>query len=177
MYRMRRGFLRVYLLKLIAEAESGLTGYDLMKKIEEETGFWRPSSGSIYPLLASFEAAGWITHRPGNRREKKIYTLTEKGEEVLQKANEARAEALEGMHRSIRVFAELFGEKAAQELSAPVFGEESHPIPSSLRRPLGRLRALLDALLREGLSEAEAEEIGRILERTSKELREYVKGN
>jgi hypothetical protein len=81
------------------------------------------------------------------------------------------------MHRSIRVFAELFGEKAAQELSAPVFGEESHPIPSSLRRPLGRLRALLDALLREGLSEAEAEEIGRILERTSKELREYVKGN
>ena len=31
-----------------------------MKAIETETGFWRPSAGSLYPLLSTMREAGLI---------------------------------------------------------------------------------------------------------------------
>ena len=59
---MNRGILRFYVLKLISKSESPISGYSLMKLIEEETGFWRPSPGSIYPLLTSLEEEGLVKH-------------------------------------------------------------------------------------------------------------------
>ena len=45
---MLRGFLRIVVLKALAESPK--SGYALMKYIEERIGS-KPSSGSMYPLL------------------------------------------------------------------------------------------------------------------------------
>ncbi|MBS7627233.1 PadR family transcriptional regulator, partial [Candidatus Bathyarchaeota archaeon] len=45
-----KGFLRYKVLKLLKEKP--MAGSEIMGVIEEQTGgYWRPSPGSIYPLL------------------------------------------------------------------------------------------------------------------------------
>lgn len=173
MHRMRQGFLKFYLLKLLGER--AMSGYALMKRIEEETGFWRPSPGSIYPLLAALEDAGLIHHRAEG--DKKIYSLTAKGEETLAQAQEAKAEAHEGIRRSIRVLAGIFGEEATQDLAEPWGMHRSSAVPQVLRKRLAQLRGLIRELLVRELTEEEGEGIGEVLDETIRRLSTYVKGD
>src|SRR6516165_259709 len=53
-------------------------GYELMRRLEEQAGGrWRPSPGSVYPLLQLLEDEGLIrgTDQDGRR----VYELTETG--------------------------------------------------------------------------------------------------
>ncbi|HEX4012292.1 MAG TPA: PadR family transcriptional regulator [Candidatus Cybelea sp.] len=78
MRRFRRGILKFALLKLLAEMPSH--GYELIRAIREK-GFGG-GPGSVYPVLAALEAAGFIAGRDeGDRR---IYELTEKGRKMLE---------------------------------------------------------------------------------------------
>ncbi|MGQ9477599.1 MAG: PadR family transcriptional regulator [Candidatus Bipolaricaulia bacterium] len=170
---MRQGFLKFYLLKLLSESSGGLSGYELMKRIEEETGFWRPSPGSIYPLLAALEERELIRHRPEG--DKKIYSLTAKGEEALAKAQEARAEALEGMRRSIQLLAGIFGEDLAEGLTdEPLRAGRLSAVSPGLRARLVQLRALIRRILSRELEDEEVRGIARILEEAIEELRAYA---
>lgn len=79
------GFLKIALLKIISEEDSH--GYGLIRKIEEITDMsWKPSPGSIYPALQELEERGLIVKRAEDR--KIVYSITDKGREVLQKAQE-----------------------------------------------------------------------------------------
>jgi DNA-binding PadR family transcriptional regulator len=78
MRRFRRGILKFALLKLLAEMPSH--GYELIRAIREKG--WGGGAGSVYPLLAALEAAGFISGRDeGDRR---IYELTDKGKTMLE---------------------------------------------------------------------------------------------
>lgn len=73
---MRRGDIRAAMLALLAEAPGH--GYDLMRRLEDQSGgAWRPSAGSIYPTLQQLEDEGLVTstHTDGKR----VYTITEAG--------------------------------------------------------------------------------------------------
>jgi len=167
---MRQGFLKFYLLKLLGER--GMSGYELMKRIEEETGFWRPSPGSIYPLLAALEDAELIAHRAEG--DKKIYSLTERGQGALAQAREAKDEAREGVRRSIRVLAGIFGEEAAHDLTEPWDGRHLTAVPQELRKQISQLRGLIHELLSRELTEGEVKDICMILHETIRRLRAYV---
>jgi DNA-binding PadR family transcriptional regulator len=78
MRRLRRGFLKFAMLKLLAEAPRH--GYDLIRAIREKG--WAGGAGSVYPILGALEAAGYIVGRDeGDRR---TYELTEKGRKMLE---------------------------------------------------------------------------------------------
>ncbi len=169
---MKRGFLRFYLLKLIGKAPEGISGYALMKQIEAETGFWRPSPGSIYPLLAALEEAGLVEHRL--EADKKVYSLTDKGRDGLARAQAAKDEALEGVRRSIRVLGELFGKEMETELSAHL--DRIHRrVPPAMRGTMHELWRTIGEIPVRDLSAEELKEIDGILARTIKELRRYGK--
>ena len=74
-----RGFLKLLIARLLAKKE--LTGTQIMGILEDRSkGKWRPSPGSIYPLLSSLEEHELImTVRTEGRS--KIYTLSPKGHE------------------------------------------------------------------------------------------------
>ncbi len=120
--QIRRGLLKSYVLKLLGNGEK--SGYDIMHTIEQETGFWKPSAGSIYPLLQSLEEAGLIQHRSENR--KKLYSLTDTGRRAAATVAEAGNEVEESINRSISVFNSVFG---AEE---PHHGRHKH-LPDSLQ--------------------------------------------
>jgi DNA-binding PadR family transcriptional regulator len=77
MRRMRRGILKLALLKLLEELPRH--GYDLIRAVREKG--WGGGAGSVYPLLAALEAAGLIAGREeGDRR---VYDITDKGRQML----------------------------------------------------------------------------------------------
>jgi DNA-binding PadR family transcriptional regulator len=75
--RLRRGVLKLAMLKLLAELPRH--GYDLIRAFREQG--WSAGPGSIYPLLSLLESAGYVTsHQEGDRR---TYQVTEKGRTLL----------------------------------------------------------------------------------------------
>lgn len=103
---IRRGHLKFYILKLLLSEE--FTGYGLMKRIKEETGFWKPSTGSLYPLLDTMKDQGLITEteEPGGG---KRWAITPKGRSVYSEATDAKENLFENMRNSMLVFAKVFG--------------------------------------------------------------------
>lgn len=59
-------------------------GYEIMKEIEDRIGK-KPSTGQIYPLLERFKEEGLADYekKEVGGRVRKIYSLTEKGEETF----------------------------------------------------------------------------------------------
>src|SRR4030067_1953779 len=81
-----KGFLRYKLLKLISE--KAMSGSEIMREIDEQTnGVWKPSPGSIYPLLAWLQDNGYINEVASEEGIKR-YIITENGrvfQEELEK--------------------------------------------------------------------------------------------
>lgn len=78
-----RGLLRFLVLKMISEKP--MSGAEIMEQIEKQTGSWKPSPGSIYPLLASLHKKGFTKELPKNELGFKRYSFTEKGKKFLEK--------------------------------------------------------------------------------------------
>ena len=73
------GYLRLIVMKTLANRK--LSGYDLIKQIEKDTGTWKPSFGSIYPLLEKLLKEKLVQVDVRGRR--KLYFLTNEGKKHL----------------------------------------------------------------------------------------------
>ncbi|MCD6541626.1 PadR family transcriptional regulator [Candidatus Bipolaricaulota bacterium] len=166
MERVRSEHLKFYILKLLLKGR--YTGYGLMKAIEEETGFWRPSTGSLYPLLSRMREEGLIAEVEGP--EGKRWEVTPKGRELYTKATEAKRKLFQDMRESMLVFAKAFG-RTDLELLADRLGRLQEQ-----RDDLGGIAILFlelhDALWSlPPLSEEAKREAATILKRARDELR------
>jgi len=86
-----KGFLRYQLLRKLSERP--MSGSEIMNELENETkGYWKPSPGSIYPLLAWLQDQRYVEEAqqtdPGIRR----YTLTAQGKAFLDAETKSREE-------------------------------------------------------------------------------------
>ena len=110
----RRGLLRYMVLDLINE--SPLHGYEVIKHFQDEfNGLYQPSSGSIYPILQSFEEQGYINLEETDG--KKVYSITPKGKAFLNTMESKFQERIErmetfiskrkGLHKEMRNLAGL----------------------------------------------------------------------
>ncbi|MCD6530433.1 PadR family transcriptional regulator [Candidatus Bathyarchaeota archaeon] len=84
-----KGFLRYQVLELLNEKP--LSGSEIMNEIEDRTnGLWRPSPGSVYPLLAWLRDSGYIKEAPTEESGVKRYLLTENGKRLLEEQRKIR---------------------------------------------------------------------------------------
>src|SRR5579884_64409 len=75
---VRRGGLRPLVLRIISNSPKN--GAEIMDEIEKFTwGWWRPSPGSVYPLLEEMVNEGLVTKRSDGR-----YEITDKGRQELE---------------------------------------------------------------------------------------------
>jgi len=78
-----KGFLRYYVLRLLNEKP--MSGSEIMNEIAKRTdGHWKPSPGSIYPLIAWLQDKGYAKEVPEQEAGIKRYTLTDQGKMFLQ---------------------------------------------------------------------------------------------
>ena len=63
-----------------------MSGVEIVELIEEDTrGFWKPSPGSIYPLLARLHDKGYTTESSTSESGLKRYILTDEGKLFFKK--------------------------------------------------------------------------------------------
>jgi DNA-binding PadR family transcriptional regulator len=78
-----RGLLKFLVLKMINEKP--MSGAEIVEEIEKQTGSWKPSSGSIYPLLARLHKKGLTKELPTDELGFKRYTFTDEGKKFFEK--------------------------------------------------------------------------------------------
>jgi DNA-binding PadR family transcriptional regulator len=90
-----KGLLRLFVLHSAAKPVSGQEVSFLIKKLSG--GEWKPSPGTIYPLLSSLVKKGFLTRRKKGR--KISYSITPKGRGELQEGKGRLLQASEKMMR------------------------------------------------------------------------------
>lgn len=157
-----RGILKITVLELINESPKN--GAEIMDEIEKRThGTWRPSPGSIYPLLSYLEKQGYIEQKEVEGIKK--YAMTEKGTTLLKEIKENL--------RKGRVF-EKFGFLFPLSIN---FCEVKEPLYLSYR-DFWKTASRIICLKRENKLSKEAEsKVVEILTEASKKLEELIKEN
>jgi DNA-binding PadR family transcriptional regulator len=78
-------------------SEKPMSGAEIVEKIEKQTGSWKPSPGSIYPLLASLHKKGFTEELPRDELGIKRYSFTEEGKKFFEKQKAFGKEFLKKM--------------------------------------------------------------------------------
>jgi DNA-binding PadR family transcriptional regulator len=160
-----RGLLRFLVLRLLTEKP--MSGAEIVEEIERETdGRWKPSPGSIYPLLASLQDKGYTNESPTGESGMKQYVLTDEGKTFFEEQVK-------------------FGQKFMKKLEflAPMlvggfqFGinhENLRDVRGSAKRVVETFIDLRTAM-KDNLTKQDAEEITEILNDCAKKLEKITR--
>ena len=138
------GRLRLYLLKLLEE--SPRHGYEVIRILQDRfLGVYSPSPGTIYPRLARLEAEGLVTHEVV--KGKKVYSLTDKGREELER----RMDELAELEEEITASAQEFARGVQQDVRQAIVGYDEtitlrHVEPLDPSGNLDEIERLLQAM-------------------------------
>ncbi|MGI5834888.1 MAG: PadR family transcriptional regulator [Chloroflexota bacterium] len=104
-----RGYLRLYILEQLHRQPG--TGAEMAETLHESCK-WKPSPGTIYPLLRRLEREGLVESRwDTSSKPQRVYKLTEDGEEERVRLREQLEPQLRHTLRMLQIHIEyLFGE-------------------------------------------------------------------
>ena len=103
-----RGLL--YFYAMLSIGKRPMSGYDLMKEIEEKTGgAWRPGPGAIYPTLRRLAKQGYVRARAksGGGPAQIAYEITPEGLSNITQAKRAMESSGERMQMMSSLFIDL----------------------------------------------------------------------
>jgi DNA-binding PadR family transcriptional regulator len=160
-----KGFLRHNVLELLSEKP--MSGSEIIDEIEKRTnGRWKPSPGSIYPLLAWLQDNVYVKEIVAEEGGMKRYALTDKGKALLEQERKIKEKL----------------QKEAKLLPPPFLGALWFRIPPEktvkLRESMNRVVCSFFELagnLQENFSEQVIGEIQKVLDETAAKLEEINK--
>jgi DNA-binding PadR family transcriptional regulator len=157
-----KGLLRVYVFKLLKERP--MSGSEIMVEVEKQTGGqWKPSPGSVYPLLTWLRKNGYAEELPREATGVKRYVLTEKGNKFFEKHKN-----LKDVQQKMSLMGPLFF------LRMGLHANGLHDLQEPIKRFFGalfELRAVLvENLTKETLAEAE-----QVLNQASEKIENLTK--
>ncbi len=159
-----KGFLRFYVLRLLDEKT--MSGSEIMNEIEKQTnGQWKPSPGSIYPLLSWLQDKGYVRELSEQEVGTKRYTLTEEGKAFLGEHIRTREE----LHKRFRHFGFGLG-----PMWFELYPEKAKQLQRATRDLAIAVWNLRDRLRRE-YSEEAAEEAKNVLEEAARKIEAITK--
>jgi DNA-binding PadR family transcriptional regulator len=141
--RVPKGNVRGLLLAALLDGPAH--GYELMRRLEGQAGGrWRPSPGSVYPLLQALEDEGLVCGR--DRDGRKVYELTDQGRTLAdagQLRDLAAGSAAGSAHVDLRAEVHRLHAAARQVATAgdPAQVQEAVEIVRGARQALYRLLA------------------------------------
>jgi DNA-binding PadR family transcriptional regulator len=162
-----KGFLRFYVLKLLNERP--MSGSEIMNEIERRSGgCWKPSPGSIYPLMAWLRDNRYIKEAPASEQDAGIkrYMLTQEGKAFI----EGRCKEIKELHRRFGFFGPPF--------IGPLWIKPHSKKAYELHRATKELALALWSLRKElhhKFSEKRAEEARRVLKEATEKIEEIIR--
>lgn len=107
-----RGHLKTLILKLLEEKP--MSGSELITEIEHLME-WKPSCGTIYPLLNNMEQEKLTTSQLESG--KKIYSLTPKAKKEIKTKQDEKQELIQAMEKSYHLLESVYGFDTTMERS------------------------------------------------------------
>jgi len=102
--QIKRGSAELAVLSVLAEAP--LHGYEIAKRIREETGGAITFDvAALYPILYAMETKGWVEgywEESGSGRRRRSYRLTSDGKKRLQPLRREWRDFFKGLNRLTR---------------------------------------------------------------------------
>jgi PadR family transcriptional regulator, regulatory protein PadR len=95
---------KFFVLRVLHDGPSH--GYDIARAVERATsGCCSPTEGGLYPVLREFETGGYVTAETEvvSGRERKTYTLTDKGREAFSVGVDAWMEITDALLETKRL--------------------------------------------------------------------------
>jgi DNA-binding PadR family transcriptional regulator len=158
-----KGFIRFHVLS--AFAEKPMSGSELTEKIEKHAGgFWKPSPGSIYPLLSSLQEHRYLKELPTENGLKR-YELTETGKMLLNEQRELMKKFKETIGFPQPPFSAFFMKMPAEKVAE---------IQGTMRRA-GAAMFQLGAFLQENFSGQALNDAIQAIDEASRKLEEIAK--
>ncbi len=162
-----RGLLRFLVLNMLAKKP--MSGVEIVEVIEKETaGRWIPSSGSVYPLLASLQGKGFTKDIPSGEAGIKRYALTDKGKALFEKQITVGQKMLNKLEFLVPL---LIGRFQLDPIDKTILENTREPAQRVVKTFLD-LRAERNYLI----TEEDSKEIVRILTKCADDLEKVVKG-
>ncbi len=156
-----KGFLRYHVLEALNQ--KAMSGSELMDEIHKHTGGnWKPSPGSIYPLLAWLQDNAYVKELPTEDGFKR-YELTQSGKDLLEEQTKIREKFRADAGFMTNPFFDRFFSSIPQE--------KTNQIRASMRRLLVST-IKLGKTLREKYSEKDLDQALKILDEASVKLEE-----
>jgi DNA-binding PadR family transcriptional regulator len=156
-----KGFLRYHVLEALNQ--KAMSGSELMDEIHKHTGGnWKPSPGSIYPLLAWLQDNAYVKELPTENGFKR-YELTQSGKDLLEEQTKIREKFRADAGFMTNPFFDRFFSNIPQE--------KTNQIRASMRRLLVST-IKLGKTLREKYSEKDLDQALKILDEASVKLEE-----
>lgn len=156
-----KGFLRYQVLEALNQKP--MSGSELMDEIQKNTGGnWKPSPGSIYPMLAFLQDNQFINELPHENGLKR-YELTQSGRELLQEQTKIRED--------FRADAGFMGHPFFDHFFSKIPQEKTTQIRTSMRRLL-IASIKIGKILRDNYSEKDLDEALKVLDEASVKLEE-----
>ena len=86
-----KGFIRYQVLESLSK--KAMSGSEIINEVEARTnGRWKPSPGSVYPLLSWLQDNGHVKELPSDQSGMKRYELTDKGKVLLEQQRKVMEE-------------------------------------------------------------------------------------
>jgi DNA-binding PadR family transcriptional regulator len=159
-----KGFIRYHVLEALNQKP--MSGSELMDEIEKHTGgFWKPSPGSIYPLLSWLQDNQYIKELPVENGLKR-YELTESGKALLEEQKKIRKKLREEVGFLPAPFFDSFLTKIPSEKTAE--------IRNSMRQ-LAITFFKLSTAIQENFSEEAVDEALSVVNEAAKKFEEITK--
>src|SRR3989344_7393608 len=135
---MMPGYLRLIVMKTLLGRK--LSGYGLIKQIEKDTGTWKPSFGSIYPLMEKLLKEKLVECEIDGR--KKIYCLTKEGKKRLSTLEMSKNKVVDDMITAWKTFGKITDENEANFMQEIFSSLKNNQLPfKDLNQEINQFRA------------------------------------
>ena len=156
-----KGFLRYHVLEALNQ--KAMSGSELMDEIHKHTGGnWKPSPGSIYPLLAWLQDNSFVKELPTENGFKR-YELTKSGKDFLEEQTKIREKFQTDAGFMTHPFFDRFFGNMPMEKAKQIRAAMKGLLFSSIQ---------LGKTLRENYSEKDVDEALKVLNEASQKLDE-----
>lgn len=146
-----KGYLRSQVLRLLDDKP--MSGAEIIRELEDKTGmWWKPSPGSVYPLLSWLLDSGYTRELPDSEAGVRRYELTKEGKKFLEEEEQRRE-----LHKGARFFGQQF-----DEWEGPM-SEEARELVDSWRK-MRKAGFVLRRKLRDEYSDSLANEAKEIID-------------
>jgi DNA-binding PadR family transcriptional regulator len=165
---MLKNQLKLIVLKKLDD--KSLSGYDLIKEIYNSTGSWKPSFGSMYPLLKELHSNNLVTFKIINR--KKVYSITSLGRKTLKETLAASQNVIETMAKEFKMMENICSTHERKHLDTIIHKiHTDKTIFGGVTDEMDRFQRILMTLMTKGKFKVREKEIKKILNETINKLK------